>query len=882
MNLLNKLTIKNLKLNKKRTIVTIIGIMLSTALICAVASIYVSFINSVINYEKREQGNFHVAFYNVPGNDIKNFQNNRLISDIYVTKDIGYAKLNTKNDYKPYAFIKGFNASSLKNLAINLTEGRLPEKDYEIVIPTHLETNGRVKYKVGDVITLNVGKRVTSDGYELDQSNPYYPDDIIEEVDGEDTTLQNKSHEKIVDTVTKTYRIVGKINRPSSRIESYSAPGYTFITYIDNINTQEKVDLYVRYKKEGLKNIYQTTANILGLKESEFYQGFYNPNSFPDSASSYQNSKYQVNINDYLVGLETNPIASSEIEGLGIVVIIVILIIIFTSVFCIKNSFDISITEKIKQYGMLRSIGATKKQIKKNVFYEATILGLIGIPLGILAGHIATIILIMISNYYLKSMVDLNLNFSFSIMALIISIILGIVTIYASAFRSAKKASKISPIDSIRNSAAIKIKANSVKAPKFIKKIFGVGGEISYKNLKRNKKKYRTTVISIIVSVATFIALSSFMSMAMSSVSDELKISDYTLMLYSYDFTGDGYKELLPATTLDNIDNYSVISTDSYRIKNAKYNKEYVKFYNLNTEADTDAYINLVTLGDYQYQKYLKELGLKLDDISDKAILMDYNQESRLKDKVIEEYEYKYMQEFNYKIGDKISGISGRTGETSTLEIGYITDIKPFGLKNNNNNLLIVSDKVFDKLTKRNTIQIYFKSSNTNKLQDDIEDALIDVDINYSLSNIEEDVKTMQNLFTLVGIFLYGFIIVISLIGITNIFNTITTNMSLRRGEFAMLKSIGMTRLEFNHMIRLESLFMGLKSLLFGIPIGTILSYLIYFFLRREEEIFFTPPYLAILIAILVVFLLISLIMKYSINKINKQNTIETIRNENI
>ena len=140
----------------------------------------------------------------------------------------------------------------------------------------------------------------------------------------------------------------------------------------------------------------------------------------------------------------------------------------------------------------------------------------------------------------------------------------------------------------------------------------------------------------------------------------------------------------------------------------------------------------------------------------------------------------------------------------------------------------------------------------------------------------------MNSLFTLIGIFLYGFIIVITLIGITNIFNTITTNMELRRQEFAMLKSVGMTTKEFNRMIRLESLFMGLKSLIFGIPIGIGLSYLIYHFLAEESGMPYELPIVAILFAIITVFILISIIMKYSINKINKQNTIETIRNENI
>jgi putative ABC transport system permease protein len=106
--------------------------------------------------------------------------------------------------------------------------------------------------------------------------------------------------------------------------------------------------------------------------------------------------------------------------------------------------------------------------------------------------------------------------------------------------------------------------------------------------------------------------------------------------------------------------------------------------------------------------------------------------------------------------------------------------------------------------------------------------------------------------------------------------------MYLRRQEFAMLKSVGMTKKEFNRMIRLESIFMGVKSLLFSIPIGTCLSYLIYHFLSEDSGIPYRLPILAIIISILAVFILISVIMKYSMNKINKQNIIESIRNENI
>ena len=871
MSLLNKLTIKNLKLNKKRTIVTIIGIMLSVSLITAVATMYNSAIKSLINFEIREKGDFHVAYYNVPQEEIDTFKNNRSIDTLNLVENIGYAKIDSKNEYKPYAYIKAFTKSSLNNLSIKLVEGRLPENSNEILIPTHLKTNGRITLNVGDVITLDVGTRVDNEGYELNQINPLYTND-----DG-------TASEKIVNTTSKTYKVVGIIERPATNIEGYTAPGYTFITYYDENNLSDIVDIYAKYNKDGVKRAYEVTANIIGVDEvlfTKYYSGeSMSEEEFNKYTDQIAKTKYDININDYLIDLETNPIKSSGIGGLGIVVGIVMAIIVVTSVFCIKNSFDISITEKIKQYGMLRSIGATKKQIKHNVFYEASILGLIGIPLGILAGILASYILIIVSNYYLGDFMasDIKLIFSFSFIAIIFAIILGIVTIYASAFKSAKKASRISPIDSIRNSSTIKINSKKVKSPKIINKLFGVGGDISYKNLKRNKKKYRTTVISIIVSVSVFIALTSFMSIAFDSVERELNISDYNLSLTATDYNEEEYQKLIATTSLDNILNYTILRESELKFSNTYYNQEYIDWINLDLNSTINSYISIISIGDYQYKKFIESLGLDYNSIKDKAILLDYSSVSRYNEKD-NKFESKYLHVYKFKDHDMISGTL-TDNSNFNIEIFKVTENKPFGLKNVNNALLI-SDDLFNKIYSSKVINIYYDSSNANKLQDDIDEALTGVD--YAVNNIEESVNMMNNLFTLIGIFLYGFIIVISLIGITNIFNTITTNMELRRQEFAMLKSIGMTKKEFSRMISLESIFMGIKSLVFGIPIGLILSYLIHHYLTLDSGLPYKMPVIAILIAVITVFILIFIIMKYSMNKINKQNTIETIRNENI
>lgn len=873
MSLLNKLTIKNLKLNKKRTIVTIIGIMLSVALITAVASIYSSGIKSLIKYEIYEKGNYHTAFYNVPVSDMDIFKNNRNIETINITKNVGYAKIDSKNEYKPYVFIKAFTKDSLKKLSVKLVDGRLPENENEVVIPTHLKTNGRLFLNIGDSITLDIGKRIDNSNYELNQNNPYQKDD-------------EKIGESIVETTSKTYKIVGIIGRQATNIESYTAPGYTFITYLEENKINGMVDVYARFSKDGVRNSYKTIANILGVDAKLFKKVNDNEKQpsnkeLKEYLNQMNKSKYSdININSYLIALETNPISNSYIGGLGIAVGIVIGIIVFTSIFCIKNSFDISITEKIKQYGMLRSIGATKRQIKRNVFYEATILGLIGIPLGLLLGFITSYILVIISNYYLNDSFagGLRLVFSFSWLAIIVAIFLGIVTIYFSAFKSAKRASKVSPIDSIRNSANIKINPKKIKSPKLIKNIFGIGGEISFKNLKRNKKKYRTTVISIVVSVFVFIALSGFMKLVFQQVEHELEISDFNISLSTTVTNNESYNKFIETTRLDNIEDYTIFRSSEISFTGNHYNKEYAKFLNLAIDKNNPTYVSIISIGEKQFKKYVDSLGLNYNEFRNKAILVDkeyisnYNKNNKLTTK--------YMRVFNFNKGDIIDATITDKNKAIKIEIGATSDVKPFGLKGVDIDCLIISDEMFDANFKSKPLAIYYKSNDANKLQDDLDDFLKGE--YYNINNVDENVKIMGNLFTLVGIFLYGFIIVISLIGITNIFNTITTNMELRKQEFAMLKSVGMTTKEFNRMIRLESLFMGIKSLFFGVPIGIALSYIIYHFLSKESGIPYKLPIEAILIAIAVVFILISLIMKYSMSKINKQNTIETIRNENI
>ena len=858
MNVLNKLTLKSLQMNKKRTIVTIIGIILATSLLTAVITMVVSFRATMIEYEKEDAGNYHYVFEDVPYEDLKYFKNNTNIEEIYCTEDIGYTYLEgNNNDYKPYLHLLAFNEKALINSSVKLVEGRMPQNENEIVISEHIKDIAEVEYNIGDTLSLDVSKRTDLSGeYELDQSNAY--------VEGE---------EKLESMYTKEYKVVGIIERPNYDIENPASPGYTIVTYLNDNNATQNLNIYVLLSEYGLKNQEEFVSQITGIDKNILTKLENNEQLDEKELEEYNNIKYSYSKNEGLLRYENFEVSDSTMSTVLSLAVVVIVIIIVTSIFCIRNSFAISITEKMRQYGMLASVGATPKQIKKNVLYEAMILALIAIPIGILCGLFADFILLKVIGTLLADALN-NLKFIFSIswLSLVFVILLAIITIYLSAISSARRASKISPIEAIRGNNDIKINPKKIRSSKIVEKLFGIGGKIADKNLKRNKKKYRTTVISIVVSVSIFIAMSSFIDYAMNASSVYYNNTSYNL--YVRDGVEDSYKEI---AKFSGIEEYSIVRLSNFYVDtNTIKGNEDLR----GGDESSQIPISIIALGDEEYRRYVNELGLNYNDAKDKAILIDdYTQYV-----VDEENKGKYIMKrvYTYEKGDTILGSFEDEGVKDTyLEIAAIGTTRPMGLENitSSYGYLVISDDFYNRNVKDTYAQeLYIKCDDSNKLEGQIRQEYDDLIV----YNLDEQMQQEQSVYLVIQIFLYGFITVISLIGITNIFNTITTNMNLRSREFAMLKSIGMTNKEFNKMIRLESILYGLKSLLIGIPIGIILSYLVYKAVSGGIEMEFILPINSIIISIVVVMLLIIFIMRYSLSKINKQNIIETIRKDNI
>lgn len=893
MKILNKLTVKNLKLNKSRTIVTIIGIMLSCALIMVVAGMAASAQQTMVNAQINVTGNYDLFVKGANKKIIDNAQANRNVKDIYIKQNLGCAYLpQAKFDTKPYINVVAFNEKSFTDcFNVTLKEGRLPQNGNELVLSQSVIENSKADYKIGDTVALDLGKRVYDSGAEI----PLDDTDYFNDTNGT---------EKLVDTHKKTYTVVGVFNKVSSSYfaaDSFSASSSAFTLAEENADIN---DLFISFTSDGEKDYITTSGEILNLTGDDF-------ESLKNIFEVYlENGDFdEADINKDLLRYKGFALSDEYMRMLLSLAVIIIVIIAISSIFVIRNSFAISITEKTKLYGMLASIGATSKQIRHNVIFEGFVLGIIGIPAGILLGTGVIYLLVVILNALLGSMLN-GISFAFALpwWVAVVSAVMSAVIILFSTLSSAFRASRIAPITAIRSNNDIKInKKKSYKSPKFIKKLFGVGGEIAYKNLKRSKKKYRTTVISIIVTVAMFISISTFIEYGMKITGDHFKNMPYNITVHAYNkLSYDEYENIYKRIIADSDINSSIKACENY----------YGNIVGLTDYYTEDAKAAELQGGDLAYvfgvdnksfKEYVTALGYNYDDVKDKALITNdfkyYNSDNILikgkefdlpMNTVVKLYpngnpsytedDIKEIQktdpDFVYN-PDDYKSVDLVIYDTINKEVpgSIVSSI----MSTLNEGSVLVSEDYFKKLFGEDndytTRVVVIDSADPVNTVEYINN--LDIE-NLDVFNINEQKEQMNAIVLIIAIFAYGFIIVISLIGITNVFNTINTNMRLRSKEFAMLKSIGMTKKEFNRMIRLESLFYGLKSLLIGVPLGLLGGYAIFKATGNTIMLDYSFPTMAVLISIVFVFFVVWLIMKISISKVNKQNIIETIRNDNI
>lgn len=862
MNIINKVTVRHLKENKRRSLVTIIGVIISVAMITAVATLGVSFLDLLIRQDINTNGEWHVQYQDVTADQAEAIEQDSETKTMILSSD-AYANLEgSNNEYKPYLYFKNYNKAGMEHFPIRVIDGRLPQNEDEISISEAISSNAKVDYKIGDQLTVDMGdRRHKTEGRKLIQNHSL-------ERDGD------KINEELEINETKTVTIVGTIERPDW--EPTWSPGYTVIGYVDekSLSENDTVDAFVVLPKvKG--SLYEHAEDLAHT------QGIETVNYNSDLLRYYGVTK-----NDQL------RMTLFSLAG------IIMGVIIIGSVALIYNAFTISVSERARHLGMLSSVGATKKQKRNSVFFEGTVIGAISIPIGILAGLAGIGITFAFINTYLQGALGVSENLELVVTpsSILIACGISILTIFISTYIPAQKASKVSAIDAIRQTHDIKLSGKTVKTSKLVRKVFGIEAEIGLKNVKRNKKRYLATVFSLVISIVLFLSVSYFTENLKKSLEMSQNDLQYDIQISSSSLKKE---ELAGYTKLNHVTRSSIIEEAQFEAligmdELPAQLKTQIEENDLPLEDGKYPYfVSLYALDQESFNSYAEQSDVDAEDFTQKtiptAIVIDQiAYQDYVTGKFVE------TKSIESEVGNKIDLWTSTSRDmeneqhhrelANTVQIGALTDQVPIGIYTASLGgvTLIVPETTVDQLgivPEEVTTFVYLNSTDPMATQTAIEDRK---DTNIHVYNVYQRRQQEEQMILLMSVFTYGFITLISLISIANIFNTISTSISLRKREFAMLRSVGMTPKGFNKMIHYESIFYGVKALVYGLPISVLVMLGIHRSIGYTFEYGFRLPWMNILFVIVVIFLIVGSAMLYSISKIKNENIIESLKQENI
>lgn len=889
MNILTTYTLKYLRLNKKRTAVTILGVILSSALICGVFLLGISFQQVMIDHEIFMTGNWHAKFLNVPFEKVKYISENSAVQTAMYSTLLGNATYGSHNTVRPYLRITAYDTPSFQSHPIKLISGRLPENADELLVSGVMVTDSGLDLKPGSTLEMSLGQR-----------NIPNHDELVKAWGGEEfVALQDG--ETFTTSASKTYTVVG-IMAPLSD-ETSMPVAFPALTYLDpaQLKAADTVDISILARDpRSIDSSAQEIAKNAGLEATT------GPDGKPTDSIIY---------NEDLLSWMGGSQRSNYARFFPAILTTLIALIVCGSAFVIYNAFAISIGERKKQFGMFASVGATSAQIRRTVLLEAGIIGAIGIPLGIIGAIIGVGILLKLTQGIVAELIlDAEQGMPLVISPLVIglTVLFSAMTILLSAWIPAQRASRVSPIDAIRQSGEIdEGKPIDLRTSPLIRRVFGFEGELALKSLKRDRKRYRTTVLSLMISIILFVAFNALtlytnttQNMAVQAMNYDLQIDLDYRQSHANDFANmvsqlpevqrvtyrrSHYALYVPAR--------SVITDPAYH---AIQELNDLKLENLPQPVEGDTYafvLEVSAVGPTEFARYAEQLGLDVRQFSDPTaplgILIAHpnlRQGGKLYD----------FDLFNLKAGDtmtvsKMSEWSAHTGDESpasmTWTIGAVTRATPLGFMGITlTPELIVSDTVFDSLSDQMLKVGPINPGGMTLKSNDPEAALAAIQRlykstvggNFSYYSMADFNKGKNLTSLLTNLFFYGFMTLITLIGVTNIVNTLDTNVKLRRREIAMLKSVGLTPGGFRRMLRYESLFYGLTALLYGLPIAIAVSVFIYTQFDTVSGFAFTLPWGAIAGCIIGVLAIVFVTMMISGATIRNDNIVDTIKEQNL
>lgn len=874
MSIFRRVAVQSMRRNRTRTLVTIIGVILSAAMFTAVTTFAGTLMHHLQRSAAYQSGTYYLSLLDVDAETAAAVAQDKDAEALATAQVLGYARVDSVNENKPFLYVHGMGEGYTDLLPVHLLAGRLPENSTELVVPEHLDYDGEVTLALGQTITLAFGVR-SFEGSPLWQNNMYFP------ADPEDFTP----------TLTRTYTVVGICERPD--YEDYSAPGYLALTCADPTVETDVYDLYVRTTDYDNNTLSRFAARYVGKSSSGEVNW--------DYLMALGNYKY-----DNFTGFVT------------VFVGILIFLILLGSVSMIYSAFSISVSERTKQFGLLSSIGATRRQLRATVWHEAAIVCLIGIPLGLLAGCGGMWVTISLLGDKLSAMFGgannggLPMQYHISAVSLIAAAVIAVLTVLLSAIIPAWRAMKVTAIEAIRQSRDVAVKGRDVRSGKLTYKIFGLPGMLSKKYFRRSRKKYRATIFSLAMSVLLFVSAGTYGMYLTDSVGGVSGTAPYDLSYSSSAVSMADYEKLLP--DLRQADGIKTAVASTLCVESAVFNadqlaKSYVDFRHGASEP-LQADISLFYLDEASFDAVLSHCGLTRADydanpgavvcnrvlshlysmdgserVTYQGDYLDEGQRSvaLLRSDPAENETYEYSE---YIDGAWVSHYSNsETGELTVRPaklqqqpvLAY-TDEDLFGT----NRDMICLYLPYSALEGEDVGELYCTVTDEAAAQASLAEVFAAHGVSFRRNRVYsalEIERSERNMLTVIRVFSYGFITLISLICVANVFNTISTNIALRRRDFAMLRSVGMTRGGLNRMVCFECGLYGFRALLIGLPLSAALTWLMY---RAAAGMYYNNDFHlswpSVVIASLSVFLVVFVSMMYAMRKVKRDNPIDALK----
>ena len=892
--------------------------------------IFVSYQSYIIKIIRAER-DYEAEFLDIKYSDAKEIKKDENIKEVSITYNMGTAiedfveiPDNYSETIKMTASVKvnltAYDKNAIKNNKIKLIEGRFPENSSEIVISDSVKLMKHIA--IGEEIELTING------------------------------TKNK------------YHVVGRAEKLNN---DYQAPlDITFrvivgaLTYFDEQEVQDNAKVDILINTNDISKISTTVNNLVSKLD------LYETEQEKSEKVIYNRTLLNYNLVNY-EGKENKPIISKEKgnsedfeEDITKIAICMISIISISSIVVIYTSFKITYWQRIKEIGVLASIGMDKKQRRNMLLKEGIILGSIGIVLGTIAGTVMSAFIIQIIDIIFKKiglsvqgasiLIDANIKFSMIIpfkSILLSSIITYIITIISSIL-PIKRINKMSPIEAIRDVKNRKINIKQMKTPKIVKILFNQEGELAYKNIRREKSKYKAIVVSIVISIVLFISVNAMLENYLGIYGQNIDIFE-NRKEYSIDIPNNGNqekieKELLAKLENDNlIDNYIIVkqinrngtSQGLELISTEKVSKKAKEIYkHINYNLEENKKVGVFIAKGTEYNEILKQAGVNeiglgecilIDTIQEKTKYgtnirtTDYKMGDIIKitdvdlnkkvepeaNTVIDTEEQEFMNQLTNSINQAFSQKELDKTEEKNIEksetinqyklkvagiannIGQIIGLK-YNILNGICNVIITEETAKQWGIEENEISynLYIDTNNVNEIEEIIGQMNLELDINERLFGINWYANYSKNIYQglLKKVMVYSFIILIAFLTVWNIFNTITSSISLRKRELAELKSLGMSNKQINKMLNLEGFFYGLDAIIYGILISLVILYLIYIFVI-DVEVNIKPfpfKFADYAISVFSVYVIIFFAIIHTRKKIQNQNIIDEIKNENI